>query len=49
MHGPCSIGPLSKTPPAGFEPATVGLEVQPERVQQAKPWLTEPITSKEFG
>jgi len=36
-------------PPAGFEPATVGLEVQPEGVQQAQSGLIEPITSKELG
>jgi hypothetical protein len=42
----CSPG---KTPPAGFEPATVGLEVQPEGVYQAESGLIEPITPKEFG
>jgi hypothetical protein len=36
-------------PPAGFEPATVGLEVQPEGVQRDGSGLLGQITSKEFG
>jgi hypothetical protein len=36
-------------PPAGFEPATVGLEVQPEAVQGDGFSLRGAILSKEFG
>ena len=36
-------------PPAGFEPATVGLEVQPEGVQQGESGLWGSMLSKEFG
>jgi hypothetical protein len=40
---------VRQVPPAGFEPATVGSEVQPEDVQEGESRLIEPITSKEFG
>ena len=46
----CRISRVSaEARPAGFEPATVGLEVQPKSVQQGESSLREPITSKEIG
>jgi hypothetical protein len=36
-------------PPAGFEPATVGLEVLPDGVQGAESGLIGSISYKEFG
>jgi hypothetical protein len=41
--------PSRSVPPAGFEPATVGLEVQPEGVQVDESGLLGPISHKEFG